>query len=830
MQAVPSTQAIYQYVVKTGGGWFVKPDEGALANDEFYALDKDYPNQFFISTLTTGFAVNYDLRIFASTTNTDTGNNLNIGILFDTYDISTATVTSYDNFFIPSSLAYLSVSTVHLGDNKEATSVFSTLGLSPELVQFNIGNSLPLIVKNIRLGITHQSNATAAPSTFYTPLVPTSLLTSQYGFYNLSEYVPPGDGIHFLSNTINSFQLLVLPYPGGKFGTGNHALTCLQLHLSEGNSAPYMGNPAFTWTMATEFSTTTESPVSTFNVSQSYGTFTYAFPEYFIGVGHLIGDPLDSNFQTLDLLCDFNTNFEASNFTITANYDAFVYNSWKIGYLSTINPFTPASPGVQYDIYLSTLSTDPWFYLEDGTFNTDAVTLDTSRTNHLYINMVSTGFIVGYDMSIIASTQNMIMTSLSSIALGVMFDYTDYATLTPTYSTILWLSSLSSVGLNIDYNVGEMSTIFTSQPVDFYEIPGVTYPCVAGNFRMMIQVTTNPVPTYTQFTEDRGVTLFTNCNYYYPVTQEPGYGTVYVPNSCNTFQFTPIQTYGDPTGYPSPADDLIYGITYQLNISTSSNLPWTNVQYSTVFQQYTGGVGTEVVTEDIFDSAQIIRSKLITVTGVPSTQLYTVSSFKIFVAGVDTNADPFQELIASVNQAITVCFLESTQIATPSGPELIQNLKVGDEVAAHTGERVKVSKVWTNTLRWNDDFVNVPLCDRMFKVPAGTCGAKLDTFVSYYHMIEGPRGWKRAGESGLPEATRAELCGPEGYTFTLCHIEVEEHEKHRLIVNGGLIAEAWDGIDRVPRPMTLKFGEEDHITIPFQEFARKWPGLFPAAH
>jgi hypothetical protein len=143
------------------------------------------------------------------------------------------------------------------------------------------------------------------------------------------------------------------------------------------------------------------------------------------------------------------------------------------------------------------------------------------------------------------------------------------------------------------------------------------------------------------------------------------------------------------------------------------------------------------------------------------------------------------------------CLLRGTKVKTPNGYRNIETLKVGDYVVSHRGNTVKIIKAHSWNVNWNDKISEE---SQVYVIENN----KNKTYISAYHKLKNTKidsskkikfinnEMVQACDIGLKHATKEEICDENGI-YQLYNIQVENHERNHLIVNGGTIVESWDG-------------------------------------
>lgn len=167
---------------------------------------------------------------------------------------------------------------------------------------------------------------------------------------------------------------------------------------------------------------------------------------------------------------------------------------------------------------------------------------------------------------------------------------------------------------------------------------------------------------------------------------------------------------------------------------------------------------------------------------------------------ITNNFYPGGDPVPLSSDPFTTCFLEGTQIATPSGERAIEALAIGDVVLGADGQarpvrwigRQSVVTVFADVLR------NFPI-----RIAAGALGESLprrDLFVSPDHgmLVDG----LLVQAAALANGTTIRQMPPTGAAFTYFHIELADHA---LVLAEGAPAETF--VDNVTRRRFDNFAE-----------------------
>lgn len=165
---------------------------------------------------------------------------------------------------------------------------------------------------------------------------------------------------------------------------------------------------------------------------------------------------------------------------------------------------------------------------------------------------------------------------------------------------------------------------------------------------------------------------------------------------------------------------------------------------------------------------------------------------QVIYAGNDLSGSSPATIPAIDASAFVVCFAAGTEIATAEGVALVEELKVGDMIRTFDGRDVAVKWVGRQSVS-----MKFGPAERLqpVKVAAGALGADTpskDLIVTADHALLIGDTLCAAGAlvNGTTIARTAEL----GETFTVYHVETEEHE---VIVANGAATETF--IDNVSR-------------------------------
>lgn len=132
------------------------------------------------------------------------------------------------------------------------------------------------------------------------------------------------------------------------------------------------------------------------------------------------------------------------------------------------------------------------------------------------------------------------------------------------------------------------------------------------------------------------------------------------------------------------------------------------------------------------------------------------------------------------------CLLSGTLVGTPKGWVQIDDLQIGDDIVNQYGESVKILL----TSKWPVYWEHRRFCDKIYKIPRGFYGCTIDTYISSFHKIE-HGGMIEVYKLGLELAKKEELTTIGRYI--LYHLQVEDFENNKYIVNGGCVVESWNG-------------------------------------
>jgi hypothetical protein len=234
-----------------------------------------------------------------------------------------------------------------------------------------------------------------------------------------------------------------------------------------------------------------------------------------------------------------------------------------------------------------------------------------------------------------------------------------------------------------------------------------------------------------------------------------------------------------------------------------------------VFQPITGYTSTSDVIDD--EGLTFADVSSYTITGSASDQTISLTasngtSFTFAVSGsgftdgsyTKTSGPLHLTVDASGGTEIAACFLSGTRIATPSGPALVENLKIGDQVLTIDGHILPVRWIGRNTVsaRLADPLRAMPI-----RISAGALSDGIpqrDLLLSPEHalLIDGLLVQASALVNGL-SITR-ESWMPE--TFVYYHVEVEHHS---LIFAEGAAAETF--VDNIAR--TVFDNWQEHLDL-----------------
>jgi len=132
------------------------------------------------------------------------------------------------------------------------------------------------------------------------------------------------------------------------------------------------------------------------------------------------------------------------------------------------------------------------------------------------------------------------------------------------------------------------------------------------------------------------------------------------------------------------------------------------------------------------------------------------------------------------------CLLRGTKVKTPYGYKNIEDLNVGDKVLSHEGIPTNIIKRESWKVRWSQNLARGNVVYKLEKYGR-------TTYLSAYHKFMDDKYQMVAACDGkLKKATKEEICDENG-EYELHHIQLENHEKNHLIVNGSMIVESWDG-------------------------------------
>lgn len=155
-------------------------------------------------------------------------------------------------------------------------------------------------------------------------------------------------------------------------------------------------------------------------------------------------------------------------------------------------------------------------------------------------------------------------------------------------------------------------------------------------------------------------------------------------------------------------------------------------------------------------------------------------------------------------ETFTTCFAAGTEIATAVGIALVEELKIGDMVRTMDGRDVAVKWIGRQTVS-----TKFGPAERLtpVKVSAGALGENLptkDLIVTADHALL--IGDTLCAAGALVNGTTIARTHDLGETFTVYHVETEEHE---VILANGVAAETF--IDNVARTAFDNFAEFDAL-------------------
>ena len=220
-------------------------------------------------------------------------------------------------------------------------------------------------------------------------------------------------------------------------------------------------------------------------------------------------------------------------------------------------------------------------------------------------------------------------------------------------------------------------------------------------------------------------------------------------------------------------------ITLTWTAPTTSNTSYT---YN-LYKQIDSGSWTSI--------QAAINKNTLTLNFVPGL-VYGVYKFKIESVIADILSVPVESSTVNVS-----CLLKGTKVKTPNGYRNIETLKVGDSVISHRGKTVKIIKAHSWYIKWSN---NLNPESRVYVLEKN--GKKV--YLSEYHKYMISNGENisnkyklttsmvQACEGGLRLARKEEICD-DNEMYQLYNIQVENHERNHLIINGGIIVESWDG-------------------------------------
>ena len=137
----------------------------------------------------------------------------------------------------------------------------------------------------------------------------------------------------------------------------------------------------------------------------------------------------------------------------------------------------------------------------------------------------------------------------------------------------------------------------------------------------------------------------------------------------------------------------------------------------------------------------------------------------------------------STESLTLACVLEGTQILTPDGYRLVQDMKVGDYVLSESDRLIKVERVLKTKVELTEE--NLP-----YKIPKGCIGATRDLFLSQGHAIKIYGQFKRPYELGF---SRVNLKDMGDTSLQYYHIQLEGgNRRENTFYADGVLVESYD--------------------------------------
>ena len=130
------------------------------------------------------------------------------------------------------------------------------------------------------------------------------------------------------------------------------------------------------------------------------------------------------------------------------------------------------------------------------------------------------------------------------------------------------------------------------------------------------------------------------------------------------------------------------------------------------------------------------------------------------------------------------CLLSGTLIGTNRGWVRIDDLLMTDEIINQYGKPVKIQKIGKWLVYWD----NRRFCDRVYKIPRGFYGCNKDTYLTSFHKVDHGE-MIESFKMGLELAKKDEISKYDRYI--IYHVQIENSDKNKLVVNGGCIVESW---------------------------------------
>jgi len=213
---------------------------------------------------------------------------------------------------------------------------------------------------------------------------------------------------------------------------------------------------------------------------------------------------------------------------------------------------------------------------------------------------------------------------------------------------------------------------------------------------------------------------------------------------------------------------ILYGIPDQI-YEIQKNQPSINNTWQSV---WIGAVPNIQDDQGIYHDYKIIENLI-----------YSTSyKFRIKSIVPDYYDSPWTESQIIITPA---CLLKGTKVRTIQGFKNIENIKVGDFIISQLRVPVKVIKTHNWKIKWSNQMHKA---SKVYVLE----NYKSKTFLSSYHKYMVDNEMVCACNSNLRLARKEEICDKNN-EYELFHIQVDDHEKHHLLVNGDNIVESWDG-------------------------------------